>query len=197
MLIIPQNVSDIERYYRNTYVKFSGFGDRLFFIQQVNEQEITGINDDDGEFVLFVNKTDPFSLDYVLPSKAIFQVDKEVCLLERIPARQYKRGLCNDNTQITRIGHKGGRINLSFDVLKKYTQKQEYFTLKQAIFDKGKLNAYALNSRMSFVKAADELYVDQKAIGTWSGGSLNILPQFKEEVSLLIARDPFQVTLNV
>ena len=196
MLVIPENAADIERYYRNTYVKFAGFGDRLFYIQQVNEQEITGINDEDGEFVLYMNKKEPFNLEYMLPHKAVFQVGLDVYLLERIPARQYKRGLCNDNTQITRVGPNSGRADLNFKLLKLYAEKQNYFSLKQAVFgDKG-LNAYALNSRMSFLKGSQELYVDRKAIGTLSSGKLNVLPQFKEEVELLVSRDPFEVSIN-
>ena len=163
----------------------------------MNGEEVTGQGDDGNDFVVFMNRAKPFSLDYVLPHKAVFQVDKDVYLLERIPARQYKRGLCSDNTSISRVGisERPMRINLSFELLQKFTCKQDYFTLKQALAGKDTNNAYALNSRMSYHKSG-AIYVDKICIANYSSGTFTVLPQFKEDVERLVALDPFTTTIK-
>src|SRR5687767_7922141 len=105
MLFLPSNVDDINRYYRNTYVKFKETGDRLMYISDVNSHRIVGQADTGGdgppeEFVIYLSEAHPYEIDYVLPHKSFFQAADKAVLLSRIPAKQYQRGISQHNTSL-------------------------------------------------------------------------------------------------
>lgn len=164
MLCIPANWRDIERYFSGTFVKFREHGDRLFYIDRVRETEITGTCEGDDPFIVYMHNDHPYELDYVLPRKAVFQYKNDALILQRMPARQYRRGLCDDNTRITKTTG-GDRLPLSFTLLSAFVTKQKYFNPEEALFGKtGARRSLALSNRMSFDKQTARLLIDMTPI---------------------------------
>lgn len=183
MLFTTSSAQDIDKYFRGSYVKFKEFDDRLFLIKDVSGRTVTGVDQDDQEFTLYLSNQHPYEVDYILPNRAVFQYKDKAVMLQRIPARQYKRGLCSDNTQILSL-ETGERLPVSFAVLKAFVTKQQYFTFAEAIRRKGKAKSFALNSRMSYFYSSNSIHVDAQPIGHYSKESkkLFIHPLFVEDV---------------
>lgn len=165
MIFIPENADDISRYYKNTYVKFREFGDKLFYIKGVNNKVVTGVDEDDVEFELFLNSDYPYEVDYVLPKKSCFQHKNHAYILRRVPAKQYQRGISSTNTQMFFV-RKNTIVETSFDfdVLKSYVNKKAFPSLNQALTKVGKNISVALSPRFLFVPHTRLIYVDIKAI---------------------------------
>lgn len=187
------NWQDIRRYYLETYVKFQEFGDKLFFIQSANDSEVRGKDEDGEPFILFLADEAPYNLSYVLPHKSIFQMGRDVFLLQRIPAKQYQRGLSTANTKIINV-ISNEAVPLSFKVLKAFVTKQPTTTLADAINDVKKQKGYALDSRFSYFPPYNQLRLDHWIIGQYSADKvLKVASRFKEEVNELIGTSPIKV----
>jgi hypothetical protein len=165
MLFIPENRDDISRYYRHSFLKFKEHGDLLFYLDSVDRYTVTGKVEDGREFKLYLSEEHPYEVDYILPHKSFFQYNEHAVLLERVPARQYHRGITSENT-ILRYRHTSGDVGhaeLSFNSLRAFVTKQKFFSLKEAISDKSK-KSYVLNSRMMYVPSIRQIYVDFEPI---------------------------------
>lgn len=162
------NRSDIDKYFNHTYVKFREFGDRLFLITGVSKTCVYGIDENDNEFELFLADEFPYKVDYILPHRALFQFKDRAIMLQRIPARQYKRGLCNENTQFIDVST-GTSLDFGFPLLKAFVTKQNYFAFDEAL--KAKKGACALSSRFSYTPKNGILRLDTIPIGEYSNAS--------------------------
>lgn len=190
MMFIPSNYEDINKYYRHTFVKFKETGDTLYYIRDVNHHLIRGTDQDGTEFELYLSNEHPYEVDYVLPNKSFFQLAKSACLLQRIPAKQYRRGLCHENTRITRIGKAGNLValDLSFDVLKAFVAKQQFPSLKTILLQKAKPVSIALSPRFAYVPDANAIFADTTAVAFVDKKEKTILmihPIFKPEIQEL------------
>lgn len=166
MECVPNNWKDIDRYYRNTFVKFNEHGDRLFYISKVTPEAISGQCEDNSEFVLDLHPDHPYNLGFILPRKAVFQFKNAACLLQRIPARQYRRGICEDNVSIKVIGKESEGLTVGFKTLAAFCNKAAYPTPHQALYGKGGPKvSVALNKRLSYEKLSSRFYIDHFAVG--------------------------------
>jgi len=197
MKCTQENWRDIQKYYQGTFVKFKEFGEVLHFINRVDPAGIVGTDADKEEFIVHLHDDQPYSFEYILPYKAVFQHGGDAYLLQRIPARQYKRGLCQENTSITKVAS-GERQSVNWALLGSFTTKQRYLTLNEAIFGKGKQRTVALNRRMSYSKTYNYLYVDCKVIAIVDPDKKAIACNklFLDELRELIAQDPFNITIK-
>ena len=194
MKLIPENWRDIQKYYEHTFVKFREYGDKLFFIQRVTNKAVEGTHDGGKEdFILSLNSAVPYELDFILPHKSMFQFKNKALMLYRVPARQYYRGLCEENTKIISPAT-GEPANLSWAVLSAYVEKQSFYTLKAAMSSK-KSGSFALNSRMC-VDSGGRLFLDSVQIGQLSNGVLAVSKNFMDEASKLVAVDPFNISIK-
>jgi len=164
MLFVPSVWEDIHKYYRGTYVKFKNFGDTLFYIANVTSTQITGTDQDNNPFVLDLNEEAPFEMDYVLPHRAVFQYGDNAVVLHRRPERQYRRGLCTNNVQVLRVGSTS-RMELTFDLLKAYVAKQQYYRLTD-ISNTTKASL-ALGQRLSVLVGTGDILLDNTIIGRY------------------------------
>lgn len=151
MLFVSNNYQDIKKYYEGTYLKFTEFGDRLFRVDHVDQYMVSGEDDTETAFQLFLDDNHPYEVNYLLPHKAIFQWKDNVYMLQRIPARQYKRGLCSDNTMITNVSN-GQTVDVNFASLKAFVSKPTYSSFTNAFTSKMKTKAIALTNRMSYLR---------------------------------------------
>ena len=204
MIFVPSAHKDIARYYSGTYVKFREHGDKLFYIHRVYSDRVEGImadRDEQGdrrEFVVHLYEEHPYEVDYILPNKAAFQYKKQAHLLQRIPAQQYQRGLCDKNTCILAVGRSGATRGqeLNFELLQAFVQKQAYPSLNEAVANKMKNDSTALSSRMVYIPSTRTIYVDNLSVATISVGTKEITllhPVFRDEVAAISKNSVFKV----
>lgn len=182
-----ENYDDIKKYYLGTYIKVKEYGDLLFRIDRVERTSVSGQVEDGREFVLYMNQDDPYEIDYVLPHKSFFQFGKDACQLYRIPARQYRRGLCGDNTRIARVeeGGKQERLDgLDFESLKAFVAKQPFVTLSKAVSKEcNDFNSVVLTPRMMYHRGRKSIYIDFTEVASVQGNVVTMKhPIFKAEV---------------
>lgn len=181
MFFTRNNAQDIEKYYNKTYVKFKEFGDRLFWINRVSAEKVSGVDQDEQEFDLLLADEYPYEVDYILPNRAVFQYKERAILLQRVPMRQYKRGLCEQNVQFVDTTT-GSKMDFGFALLKAFVTKQRYYTFTEAIQRKNsKIKGYALNSRMS-MSNSQCLRIDTIPIGQFEDGVLKVNRLFINDV---------------
>ena len=173
MDFVHSNWRDIQKYYENTYVKFAEFGDKLFYIGYVGPDKVAGTDDENTAFELFLSDAVPYTVNYLLPHKAVFQWKDSVYLLQRIPARQYRRGLCSDNTMITNVAT-GTRLDIGFNSLKAFVGKPSYCSFNQAFTGKGKTKAVALSSRMTYLRTG-WILIDSHKVAQYDFNSKKII----------------------
>lgn len=166
MLFNSHNYEDISRYYRNTYVKFKETGDTLFYIRDVRPDMVRGTDEEGTEFELYLNEDNPYEVDYVLPNKSYFQYAKRACMLQRIPAKQYRRGICNENVRISSLTKTGGvgNIEVGFESLKAFVSKQAFPSISTVLLQKSKPISVALSPRFAFVPDIGYIFCDQTAV---------------------------------
>jgi len=167
MIFMSSNWEDINRYYKNTYVKFSEMGEKLFFIRYVSPDAVCGVDEDHVDFELCLSDEHPYEVDFLLPHKSFFQLGKRAVALSRHPAKQYQRGLSDSNTRLYSLRSDGTTeaMQLGFDTLKAYVSKQKFPSLDEAIANKGRMTSTVLTSRIAYVPRSKGLYVDMVPIG--------------------------------
>jgi len=198
MIFTSSNYEDIARYYRNTYVKFKEMGDKLFFIRRVDGYSVTGQDEDGQEFELFLSDEHPYEVDYILPRKSFFQYGKRAALLQRIPAKQYQRGISSGNTSVVSLNNQGGvaKHEIGFETLRPFVTKQKYLALDEAIQNKARNISVVLSPRFAYIPAVKFLFVDTKPVASVDLKEKTITlshPIFKNEVEQLCKNTVYKV----
>ena len=166
MELISSNSSDIQKYYEGSYVKLREFGDKLFLINKVTREAVyfTDANGDEG--IIYLHDSCPYTLNMVLPNKAMYQVDQHCYLLQRFPARQYHRGITTNNCTIKFLQSGGwGATTLSFATLTGYVNKPVYRSLED-IIESRTSGSEAINSRFAYQANGKKIWCDTKSVAT-------------------------------
>lgn len=171
MQLYAKEYGDISKYYHGTYVKLPQFGDKIFYVAEVNRErvELTDSAQDLYHIELAQEGEPAYSLEYVLPHRAVFSYKGTVLLLTRVPARQYSRGCCSANTKIIDV-FTGKGWDISFTTLQAFVNKPTYYTLDEALYGEFPKSCVgvALNERFSFHRNQQQLYVDHIPIANFS-----------------------------
>lgn len=189
MLFIPENRDDISKYFRHSFLKFKETGDTLFYISHVDHNIVKGTLEDGREFNLYLAAEEPYEVDYVLPHKSFFQFGPDAVMLQRIPARQYHRGLTQENTSLSYRTPDGGvkQLEVSFSTLKAFVTKQKFSTLSEACKQgSAKTNSVVLSPRMMFMCHHRHIFMDFTPIAQVFPETKKIkmlAPIFQEEVA--------------
>lgn len=194
----PSNADDISRYYRDSYVKLEEFGDQLFYVESVSTRSVQGKTETGEVFEIILDETRPYPVEYVLPKKSYFQNGKHAFLLQRIPAKQYQRGLSGHNTSIKRLRKDGAMIEaaINFDNLNKYVGKKAFPNFREAVGNKEKLESVALSSRFAYCNGTLTIHLDALAVATVSKQIKRVTmlqPIFKPEVVELCQNSGYEV----
>ena len=186
MLFVPSVRSDIQKYYMNTFLKFKETGDLLLYLTGVDNYSITGQVEDGRDFKLYMAEDTPYEVDYILPHKSFFQYGQHAVMLQRIPAKQYFRGISPENTSVTY--KKPGQeipspLPLSFEILKAFVQKQKFLKLSEALT--ADLSSCVLGSRMMYMRANKTIYIDFHPVAKLASNNKHIVmyaPIFQEDI---------------
>lgn len=211
MKFCTDNVKDIDKYFRGTYVKFMGMSgvfsdgtecapaeELVHSIDTIQSNVIKGKRLENGEtvpyqFLLYAEAVAPApEVEFILPKKSYFNTDEGACLLSRIPARQYRRGICNDNTSIALLkGNTHTERGVDLALLDKYVRKPQPYTFQVRDV------SYAVSRRIA-VATTGAVFVDSTQVGTinYEHKRLHVLPLFMPEF-LQVLRDLGQTDWTV
>lgn len=201
MKFCTETVKDLDKYFRNTFVKFVGlrgkFSDGtecapaeelVHSVEVINNSYIKGKRWENGEavpyqFMLYSEKQVPApEIEFILPRKSYFNTDDGAMLLQRIPARQYRRGVCGDNTMIHQLAPSGGfgSLGVQLELMDKYVRKPHFYTFEERPV------SYAVSRRIAI--AGTKVYVDQIIIGSinYATKTVHVLPLFIPELEAII-----------
>ncbi|CAB4132756.1 hypothetical protein UFOVP249_8 [uncultured Caudovirales phage] len=199
MIFSSSNHEDINRYYRNTFVKFKETGDTLYYIRQVSREVVRGTDETGTEFELWLSDEHPYEVDYILPNKSYFRYKKRACMLMRIPARQYQRGLSAGNTRVQSMGRSGGTtlVELDFPLLMSFVSKQKFLKIDQAVLNKARDHSIVLSSRFAYLPDTKTIYADHIAVASVIPEEQKIVvrhPIFLPELKSLASNTNYQVS---
>lgn len=191
MQLYAKEYGDISKYYHGTYVKLPQFGDKIFYVAEVTRERVE-LHDEAGDLfhIELAQEDEPaYSLEYVLPHRAVFSYKGSVVLLTRVPARQYSRGCCSANTKMLDV-FSGKGLDISFRTLQAFVNKPTYYTLDEALYGEFPKTCVgvALNERFSFHRNQQQLYVDHITIATFIRDSMTWVvnrPIFLPEIKAL------------
>lgn len=197
MQFVPSCHDDISRYFRGTFVKFQEYGDKLFYIRDVHSREISGTTEDHQEFRLYMKEDMPYNVEFLLPRKSFFQMDRHAVLLSRIPAKQYRRGICRENTSIASLDVSGmfQMEEVGFSSLRAYVNKQEFPSLNVAVANKEKNHSIALSPRMAYVSRTRTLFIDDLPVAhldTKAKQCTILQPIYRDEVLEIVKGSVFE-----
>ena len=181
MKISKENYDDIKRYFYHTYVKIKEFGDKVWFVTNVNSQEVR-LEDVDGCEV-YIDLASEYELDYVIPPRTMFQRGPSAVLLQRIPAKQYYRGMHSSNTKFSYLKGNGGfaQMDWNIKVVQEFVDKPCYQTIESFQDNPDMLDSYALSPIMA-VAQNGSLFVGRQKVGMFKFPSrkIKIAPLFEK-----------------
>lgn len=165
MQLVSSNWRDIQKYYDQCFIKIRDFGDKIFFVDKVTPEFVLFKDKDGQEGIIYLHDDVPYNLDMVLPHKAMFQIGDTAHLMQRIPARQYNRGITSQNCTIKKLSLSGwSSASVSFINLSGYTEKIAYRPA-DVVF-KREQGSEVLSSRFAYLAHTGAIYCDTKMVGS-------------------------------
>lgn len=118
--------NDIVKYYSGNIIKLTSLtGDRLWKVIDICPDEVA-LKDVDG-FEIYMDLNDEYQVDFPLPKRAVYQSGHRAMLLQRKPAKQYNRGIHEQNTMVKSLGTSLWTFSpFNIDVLQQFVDKPAY-----------------------------------------------------------------------
>ena len=171
MFVNSENYQDAKRYYEGCWIKVKECGDRIYTVDHVSKSYTDlsspsrGEGDDEAEIRIDMMKG--YTITYVIPKKTVYQHGEQALLLQRIPARMWRYGMDQKNTEFLTLSEKGvwKKIALCTEVIEGFINKPSYMSAQDA--EKGfgfSLQSAALTPRIALTKAGS-VFVDTIFVG--------------------------------
>ena len=183
MIFHRDNYEDIRKYYSNTIIKLPELsGDRLWQIVSITPDEIK-LHDVDG-MEIYMDLNDPYTVEYPLPARTVYQYGHRAALLVRKPAKQYYRGLSKDNTSLSVYRTDGTMSALvwGLETLQQFVDKPAYQDVHT--INPEEQDSWALSKHIALTSHG-AIMVLNRCVGTVSFSDKTIKlqkPLFKQEV---------------
>jgi hypothetical protein len=201
MIFTADNIDDIRRYYLQSYVKLRDFGETLCFLEDIVNKVVddmsvrcvTGTLSNGDLFSLPLWADQPYEVEYVLPKKSLFVYEKQLHHLRRLPARQYHRGICQENTAI--VSFSRGRwqgVELTATLLQAYVDKPDIVLPTQASASKSS-GPIMLSRRFALDPVNERVFCDTVVVGVFDNGGVRVKNLFYPEMSLLLQNTDINV----
>ena len=192
MLANSANWKDIQKYYQGTFVKFRELGDLApVYIDKVTSDAVWGVLHN-GEKVELQLCLAGYELDYCIPKKTVYQNGEYAYILERIPARQWKKGLSEQNTSVSIISETGEFSPTMFRMVDIYTfvNKPQYRKLSDL---SNGCRSVALNNRFYAVQNGF-IYSDTHCLGVWDKkNKIHFHKPFEDEFTQLFLGESYNL----
>lgn len=159
MKVDNSNWEDCQKYFGNTWIKVKECGERVYHVDHVSSAYTDlsspprGENDEDAD--IRIDMKNGYTIDYVIPKKTIFQYGKQAIVLQRIPARMWKKGMDSKNTEFLALNEKStwGKVPINLSIIDGFVNKPSYFDLVTALAEfKTDLVSAAFSPRISMSK---------------------------------------------
>ena len=125
MIFHKSTYNDIVKYYSNNIVKLKETEDRLWQIVSITPHEVS-LRDCDG-FYVYLDLNEEYEVDYPLPGRVVYQNGEYASFLYRKPAKQYNRGIHNQNTGLLILSNgKWQTFDISIERLQQFVDKPCY-----------------------------------------------------------------------
>ena len=188
---IVDNVPDIVKYYNKSYIKLAEYGDKLFFVQEIDHSAISLTDKEGNAYQISLHNNVPYKIDLLFPHKSLYQMDEWCYSLTRIPARQFHRGITSNNCSIKVLTTDGWEtVSLNWNTLDGYVNKPDFKPLETALQQTGSqaLSPIFAVVYNEFSKVFD-LYCHTKLVGNVNKKtrSFNIHPLLLPEFTTLLA----------
>lgn len=183
------NWADVKKYFEETYIKYAPLGEGVFYVENVTDSSVQ-LRTQSGESHM-LSFSQPFVLDYILPHKACFQYKKYAVLLQRRPARMWKKGLTTKNCFLASLQDRLWlNTEVDFNSYLGFINKPSYINYFDALsgFKEGSLISAALSPRISMDYSKD-IYVDTVKIGHVAPSlrKVKVHPLFIDEVQQIFS----------
>jgi hypothetical protein len=195
MKFAPSTYADIRKYFEGTYVKFAELGEQLLYIQRIREDYILAADSKGNAYELVLEEDAPYEMTYTLPHRALFAYNGRAFMLQRVPARQYQRGINSANTQIISVPD-GKKMSLSWELLDAFTNKQDYQLLADAVWGRfsKEVVSIPLSCRSMFDRRTQSIYFDRNAVCKIDREGKKVLVHslFREEIQEMLDDSRFE-----
>lgn len=162
-------VNDFRRRYESTYV-FVEFPDdmkmpeSLFFISRVSDHEASNGTIElksDKYGTIQLNMATDHTIKFKYPPVGVFQHGKVAYYLRRMPHRQWRQGLCNENAKAYDVAVKctggGGNGGLTFELVQNAYKGQTYsFREALAMLNGGKFRGIAIHDNFALILSVSQ-----------------------------------------
>lgn len=181
---------DFRQRYRNSYGYFTVPSDNrkvLVFIQSVDDT-VTFIDENRSKY--YGHPDEGLEFEFIPVRKKLFMYGEDLFLAQRQPARQWARGVNQQNTRITNVSKHRGE-DLLFGIVRAAFEAPSYDVLTNVkLLEERVLTSITLSDMFGVVK--DVLYLYDNPIGSFLTGPKEITLEeslFKQEVMDLVERN--------
>lgn len=154
---------DFSQRYHNTFGWYhTDSGGKILVKVTLVDESIVKFTDKRGiTFSAIPDKGNVF--EFIPLERAVHNLDDgDVVLSERVPARQWKRGVCRENTSLYSLVS-SKRMDFNFDLVEQLYSARPHLSYVDEFMD-GKRTSVAINPVFSFVN--DSVYVYDRRVGT-------------------------------
>lgn len=191
MLATTKNWPDIKKYYQGTFVKLAELGEVPLFVDKVTSTAIFFVNKDNEKVELQLCD-EGYDLNYCIPKKTVFQLGDLAHIIERVPARMWRKGLTSENSCISTINETGEffAIPWGMDAVNAFVNKQQYHTL----WEHHNYPSIALNRRFYALRSG-LIGVDGTIVGKvdLKKNKLYYRKPFHKEFTTLFGKETFEL----
>jgi hypothetical protein len=202
MFANSSNAEDVKKYYHQTWVKFPKLsGDTLWFISNVSHDFLEILSDNGEEALIDLKRGQ--EMEYVIPKKTIYQFGEKAAFLSRVPARQWKKGMCGKNTRFQTLSlTKWDLADFDISIIAGFVNKPSYldFYALAKEWSQGKFETIsaALTPRIA-CSYSGSIFIDDTLVGKYDLDK-NILTTreiYKENLQPLFYKSKLKVLSSV
>lgn len=181
MKFSSNNSADIRKYFEKTYIKLKELGDKILWVERVRNEGIECIDIHGDVVEVLLDHEVEYDMEYTLPHRGCFLYCGKVAMLQRVPSRQWKKGISTENTRII-WADTARQVTMGFEALEAFSSKPAYTQLAHALCAP---SSSVLSQRAWYSPEKQALFLDSKKIGVFSKGTLSVPKMFQMEVEKL------------
>lgn len=165
MIASAQTAKDVAKYYQGTYIKIPEFdATRVFYLRSVTTAGMVVLDEISAEEGI-IDFKDDFHYNIQSPletQRRWFTYDKHAYLIERVPARMWKKGVCSENTVIHRLGAKGDLSSVSINATNLNASLVSAYDTNAV-----KRHSVAFDDRFALATNVNQVYLWDQLIGRY------------------------------
>lgn len=193
----PNNLKDIQKYYGGTYITVPEVDPhRVFCIDDMNSQGLQLRDPMNGELG-FISFEGGFEYEIKSPlaaRKQWFQCNQTAYLIQRIPARMWRKGICSENTILYSFNSEGNLRQVGIDAVLLNALLAWQPTEIESLTNKLPSTGVALSSQYAFCPVKSQLFLWDHVVGKVAKRTQELfVPKELQELKLPTAASKMKV----